>query len=120
MHLDPKARDIVEGILQAHLPAGVVAFAFGSRTHGQRLKPFSDLDICLKGAIDPDLVTALAAAFRESDLPIKVDVVDWNTLAENFRAAIARDLVPIFPEHIPIKGEAGSSILLGSTIKSTT
>lgn len=31
----------------------------------------------------------------ESDLPMKVDVVDWATTSENFRRVIAKDKVVV-------------------------
>jgi hypothetical protein len=39
------------------------------------------------------VLAALDAAFRESDLPIKVDVIDWRRIAPDLRHAIAADLV---------------------------
>jgi type I restriction enzyme S subunit len=41
--------------------------------------------------------TALADAFAESDLPWKVDVVDWATTSESFRKIIERDKVVVQP-----------------------
>jgi type I restriction enzyme S subunit len=34
-------------------------------------------------------------AFAESDLPFRVDVVDWARASEEFRAIIRRDHVPV-------------------------
>jgi hypothetical protein len=66
--------------------------------HGRNLKPFSDLDLCLRGKAEvPSVVLErLDAEFRDSDLVIKVDVIDWHRAAPDFRDAIAKDLVP-FP-----------------------
>lgn len=96
MHLDPAYVGVVQSLLQAHVPANVEVYVFGSRA----TETFSsDLDLCLKGpvAIDADHMLAITAAFRDSDLPIKVDVVDWNTISEEFREAIAPDLQRIWP-----------------------
>lgn len=38
-------------------------------------------------------IAALAEAFSESDLPWKVDIVDWTTTSERFRRIIERDNV---------------------------
>lgn len=100
MHLDPLHIETVESILNTNVPAGVDVYAFGSRATGTRLKPFSDLDLCLKGAVamDDDVVAGIAAAFRDSNLPIKVDVVDWSRMSDDFRAAIAPDLKRVWPK----------------------
>ncbi len=97
MHLDDRTLALVQDILRTTLPPGVDAFLFGSRAHGRTLKEFSDLDICLRGEgpVDEEHLQALRAAFDESDLPFKVDVVDWWGIAEEFREAIKADLTPL-------------------------
>jgi hypothetical protein len=40
------------------------------------------------------VIAALQASFRDNNLPIKVDVVDWHRIAPEFCGAIAGDLVP--------------------------
>jgi predicted nucleotidyltransferase len=62
---------------------------FGSRVAGNA-KPYSDLDIVLVGSgrIAPVRVSALREAFAESDLPIRVDVLDWHAIPESFRNTI--------------------------------
>ncbi|MBF0173154.1 MAG: hypothetical protein HQL83_06875 [Magnetococcales bacterium] len=44
-------------------------------------------------SLDPGILAGLKEAFSESDLPFKVDVVDWATTAEGFRGIIKRDRV---------------------------
>ncbi len=86
---------IVRDILQKHLPQYPV-WAFGSRaTH--TAKPYSDLDLAVitEHALPLDASAALAEAFSESDLPWKVDVVDWATTGETFRSIILRDKVVV-------------------------
>jgi predicted nucleotidyltransferase len=97
MHLDDASLSKIRGILRRHLPAGVDVLVFGSRAHGRNLKPFSDLDLCLRGKqpVPVPVLEGLDAAFRESDLPIKVDIIDWHCGAPEFRDAIAPDLVPL-------------------------
>lgn len=70
----------VEAILHAHVP-GREVWAFGSRARCCA-KPYSDLDLAIMGeeAISLDTLAALNEAFAESDLPWKVDVVDWARL----------------------------------------
>ena len=93
--IHPDHWEIVRQILQKHVPhLGV--WAFGSRA-GRRAKPYSDLDLAI--ITDQPLPLAIQAAladdFSESDLPWKVDVVDWATTSAAFREIIERDKVPL-------------------------
>jgi uncharacterized protein len=82
-------RRLVLSILAAHLPPGSAAWVFGSRATG-RARPFSDLDLAIDAGrrLTLDEVASLAEAFSESDLPDKVDVVDWRGIDERFRQMI--------------------------------
>jgi len=79
---------IVQQILAQHLP-GLPVWAFGSRTKGTA-KPHSDLDLAVITTEPLPLRQAawLAEAFSESDLPWRVDVVDWACTSEAFRRLI--------------------------------
>jgi type I restriction enzyme S subunit len=79
---------IVRDILRRHVPDHEV-WAFGSRTGG-RAKPYSDLDLAVIGdrPLPLEVSAALAEDFSESDLPWKVDIVDWATTGESFRKII--------------------------------
>ncbi len=85
----------VMAILKRHVPDDEV-FPFGSRARRQT-KPFSDLDlvICGRQAIPLSTIASLEHDFVESDLPFRVDVVDWHRIGEGFRRAIAADQVPV-------------------------
>lgn len=87
--LTPGERALIGEILAAHLP-GVPVHAFGSRVSGTA-KTYSDLDIAL--ITDTPLPVAqvadLAEAFALSDLPFRVDIVEWARIADDFRAVIA-------------------------------
>ena len=77
--LPPQQIATVKSVLNAIVP-GVAVYAFGSRVNG-RAKRHSDLDLALQ-AEDPlnwQKMARLREAFEESDLPIRVDVVDWAT-----------------------------------------
>ena len=95
--LDLSLRDleVVRVILQKCVPDHEV-WAFGSRVKGTA-KPFSDLDLAIVGdsALPSDVAADLADAFDESDLPFKVDVVDWATTSDSFRKIIETDKVQI-------------------------
>lgn len=84
---------IVRDILRRHVP-GREVWAFGSRARGTA-KRYSDLDLAV--ITDEPLPTAVMAAlvddFSESDLPWRVDVVDWAATGDAFRRVIERDRV---------------------------
>ncbi len=70
-------------------------WAFGSRVTGTA-RPFSDLDIAVIGEapLPLSLMSELNEAFSESDLPWKVDLVDWALTSPAFRKIIeARKVV---------------------------
>lgn len=93
MPIDLRPGDLaaVQAILERHVPAREVR-AFGSRVGG-KAKAFSDLDLAVMGEdpIRSSVLADLREAFRESDLPFKVDVVDWATTRESFRRVIERE-----------------------------
>ena len=88
--LDRASLETVKNILRTHA-AGMEVRAFGSRVNGTA-RPYSDLDLVLIGRDALPLTTLgnLKDAFAESDLPIQVDVIDWNATAESFRRVIER------------------------------
>ncbi len=91
LKVEPGDLRIIQRILRMHIP-GLEVWAFGSRVHGENLKPFSDLDLVV---IAPESLSTLQMldlkeAFTESDLPFKVDLLDWSTLDESFREKIAQ------------------------------
>ena len=86
---------IVRDILRRRVP-GRPVWAFGSRAR-RSAKPYSDLDLAI--ITDTPLrwgqVAELADDFSESDLPWRVDVVDWASTSEAFREIIQRDKVVV-------------------------
>ncbi len=86
---------MVRHILRAHVPQYDV-WAFGSRATGTA-KPYSDLDLAI--LTDRPLSLAVSAAladdFSESDLPYKVDIIDWAATDESFRRIIERHKVVV-------------------------
>ena len=85
----------VRGILRRHVP-GLEIWAFGSRVTG-RAKPYSDLDLAIMSQVPLPLAVyaGLSDDFAESDLPFKVDLVDWATTKEAFRSIIAQNRVVV-------------------------
>ena len=89
MHLTPKELALVHKILSQQIPEyGVIAF--GSRVHGRNLKKFSDLDLAIQTSapLPTEKLASVRNAFSESDLPFKVDVIDWAETAAKFRKII--------------------------------
>jgi len=86
--LTQQQRVLIEEILQAYIPHCRV-IAFGSRVSGDT-KPFSDLDLAVYSSPPLSLVNVgmLKEAFSESNLPFRVDVVDMNTVSDEFRRVI--------------------------------
>lgn len=92
INLSIEQRNIINRILDARLP-GREAMAFGSRATSSA-KPYSDLDIAIMGDEPFDLRTMalLKDAFAESDLPFRVDVVQWCKISPEFKKIIQSQL----------------------------
>ena len=93
--LRPDHWAIVCSILRQHVPDREV-LAFGSRATWTA-KDYSDLDLAILGdePLTRDATSALAEGFGESDLPFKVDVVDWAKIDNIFRNIVRRDGVAV-------------------------
>ncbi|WP_297450490.1 nucleotidyltransferase domain-containing protein [Ferrovum sp.] len=86
--ISPDHWAIVRDILQKHVPHYEV-WAFGSRANWTA-KEYSDLDLAIitDTPLSLEVSAHLSDDFSESDLPWKVDVVDWSTTSESFRKII--------------------------------
>lgn len=86
---------IVQTVLRQCIPQRTV-WAFGSRAGGQP-KPYSDLDLAVLGeaALSLSERADLADAFSESDLPYKVDIVDWHLISDDFRRIVQANHIEI-------------------------
>ena len=95
---------IVQGILQKHVPQHEV-WAFGSRAKWTA-KPYSDLDLAVMTdqPLSLDVSAALTDAFAESELPWRVDVVDWASTSASFRRVIERGKVVVQNCPIGLRG----------------
>jgi uncharacterized protein len=87
--LPPSQIATVKSVLNAVVP-GVSVYAFGSRVSG-RAKRHSDLDLALQAedALNWRQLAQLREAFEESDLPIRVDIVDWAACSPQFKACVS-------------------------------
>jgi type I restriction enzyme S subunit len=96
--LSPEHRKIVLDLLAKDLPRGAKVWVFGSRATG-RARRYSDLDLAIDAGrrLTLDETAILREAFEESDLPYRVDIVDWHAIEAGFRKIIAAERVPLQP-----------------------
>jgi type I restriction enzyme S subunit len=95
LDIRPDYLQLVKEILQKHVPQYEV-WAFGSRAKWTA-KEYSDLDLCVVSdqPLSFKVLGAMAEDFSESDLPWKVDIVDWATTSASFRKIIQWDKVVV-------------------------
>jgi uncharacterized protein len=88
IYLDDTNIKIVKAILKEHL-ANKKVVVFGSRVKGT-IKPYSDLDLCImdETPLSLEQLGYLKEAFSESDLPIRVDIVEWAKITPEFKDVI--------------------------------
>ena len=81
----------VRRILRERVPDCEVR-AFGSRVTGGARR-YSDLDLAIIGDAPLGMTPLglLQEAFKESDLPIRVDVIDWHETSDSFKEIVERD-----------------------------
>ncbi|MHB1461581.1 MAG: nucleotidyltransferase family protein [Armatimonadota bacterium] len=96
-HVDiaPEHLQIVRDILNRHVPQHHV-MVFGSRAKGTARR-YSDLDLALmaESRLPFSVQCALEEEFEESDLPYRVDVIDFAGCSESFQRIITRDAVEL-------------------------
>ena len=93
--LNPNYLETVMRILAEHVPECEVR-AFGSRATWTA-KDYSDLDLAVvgKGPLGWRTLGRLKESFEESNLPMRVDVLDWHAITESFHREIERDYVVV-------------------------
>ena len=89
-------RWLVLNVLRAHLPPRTKAWVFGSRATG-RARRYSDLDLAIDAGrrLTLDEIAGLAEAFSDSDLPYRVDLVDWHDINDRWRQTIVAERVAL-------------------------
>ena len=85
-------RLLVLNIVRANLPQSTKAWVFGSRATG-RARRYSDLDLAIDAGrrLTLDEIARLTDAFSDSDLPYKVDLVDWRDIDDRWQQIIAAE-----------------------------
>ena len=101
---------IITDIIKKHVSNCKVR-AFGSR-YKRTNKEYSDLDIAVVGEKKQELkaLTDLREAFEESDLPFRVDVLDWHEISPEFRNVIEEGYEVIYTPRVE---DSNSSIVEG-------
>ena len=94
LYLAPKYQSLLLELLRRYVPDQTV-WAFGSRATGKYLGRFSDLDLAVERQLPSGVRSDLLEALDESDLPIKVDLVELDLVDAAFAARIRPDLVPV-------------------------
>jgi predicted nucleotidyltransferase len=93
--LEPRHFEILSEILINPLhAAGCKVFIFGSRARGDH-RAFSDIDILIDGDAPQSLVNSIEEQLDDSQLPIRVDLVQLKDLAESYRTGALKDRIEI-------------------------
>lgn len=89
-------RRLVRDILRANLPGRAKAWVFGSRATS-RARRYSDLDLAIDAGrrMTLDEIARLSEAFSDSDLPYRVDLVDWRDIDDRWRQTILAERVAL-------------------------
>ncbi len=85
--LDSKTVKSLKYIALSNLPNDAFKiFIFGSRAIGNN-RQFSDIDLGIDGprALSPQEFMTLKSAFDESDIPYRVDLVDFKKVSDKFK-----------------------------------
>lgn len=95
--MQPRHLAMLRELLRRHLPHAEV-WAYGSRVNGDGHEA-SDLDLVVRQPADPKQETPqlweMKDALVESDLPVRVDVVDWAHIPASFHCEIERGYVVV-------------------------
>lgn len=97
--LAPAYEEAIRKILKEHIPDAEV-WAFGSRIKWIA-KDTSDLDlvIVLDKKIPSKVMTLLKLDFEDSDIPFKVDILNWQGISEEFQGIIRDEYVVFQKSH---------------------
>ena len=97
LDVSPAELGIVRAILRKHVPDHEV-WAFGSRIKGTARR-YSDLDLAIMTDQPLPIATigAMQEGFSESDLPFRVDILDWATTQDSFRRVVESDRILVQP-----------------------
>lgn len=94
--LEPSQLETIQHILKVHFD-GLQVLAYGSRVSGVNITPESDLDIAVvsEKPISFEEMVSVEKAFSDSNLPFRVDIVDWAKLPESLQKTIKKECIAI-------------------------
>ena len=110
--LDRDQLDLLHTILKRHIP-GKTVWAYGSRVEWKAGET-SDLDLAVFSC-DPMEIYDLKEAFEESDLLISVDVMDWESIPDDFKENIRKKYVVL--QEKPGKPDGWREVKLGDVVR---
>lgn len=94
MLLRTKDRDLIIDLVKKNIHQESELWAFGSRVNGDA-HDTSDLDLVLvskdNSAIDINDFMTLKAMIQKSNIPILVQILDWNRIPKSFHENILKD-----------------------------
>ena len=97
LDMQPQHLALLRELLQQHLPHAEV-WAYGSRVNGNGHEA-SDLDLVVRQPLDLKQETPqlgeMREAFIESNLPIRVEIVDWARVPASFHREIEKAYVVV-------------------------
>ena len=96
LDLEDRYKEFIINSILKIIP-NVEIYVYGSRVKGTAVK-YSDVDSALKSGeeIPFDTVLKLKAFFSDSTFPYMVDIIDLNSISENFKNRIQKDLFKIY------------------------
>lgn len=94
--MDQRLVSQIQQIVAPVRPSGYKLFIFGSRARGTNRK-FSDIDLGVEGKnrLSNEEYLTLTAFLEDSDLPYKVDVIDFSTVTSQFRKIAKQKIIEI-------------------------
>ena len=93
--LDKEQFELLDGIVKQHIPSKTV-WAYSPRVDWA-VNEKSNLDLVVFDC-DPAKILALKEAFAESNLMVSVDVMDWESIPDNFKENIKKKYVVLQEE----------------------
>ncbi len=94
---DTATLSFIKQTLRAHLPdPSYRLFLFGSRATGTARR-FSDVDVGIEGPkpVSSTILMNVQETLEESDIPFKVDVVDFSQTSDRFRLLAKKYSLPL-------------------------
>ena len=95
LQLEEHQKDFIKQTLEAYLP-DTEFWLFGSRIKGTA-KRYSDLDVAVISSkpIELGTLTTLEEIFADSDLPFKIDLLDWCSISQEFQTIIKENHIKL-------------------------